>query len=197
MTKINSDKVTFVLNLSFRYYKLNHLKRSISLLLFLMWMPFTSQASDSITAYIFLLDECVICQSYTNTLNELYAEYGEEVSFIGVFPNFSSKPAKIEQWKTMHKIKFPTRTDYFKDLSRKLGAEIMPQIVLFNETTEEILYNGRIDDKFARIGKQRRVITTHEFADALEAIRNESSISIKVTQPIGCFINFEDQLSKK
>jgi len=162
-----------------------------------LFLPFHSlDAKDSISAYLFLLDDCVICQDYTPILNDLYEEYKNDVSFIGVFPNFSSKSHKIDAFREKYKIEFPLKTDYFKSLSHQFQATVTPEVVVFNHTTNTLLYQGRIDNKFVKIGKRRQVITSNEFQLVLEAIANGRSVNIEKTIPIGCFINYGDPISK-
>lgn len=153
-------------------------------------------ANDSLSLYLFLLDDCVICQDYTPTINRLHDKYGEQVSFIGYFPNFSSKKEKIATYKEKYKIDFPLHTDYFKMQAAKYGAEITPEVVLYNHTTQEIIYQGRIDNKFVKLGRRRNVVTSHELSDALEAATSNQPIVKNKTQAVGCYINYSDAISK-
>ena len=145
---------------------------------------------DSVSVYIFLHDACVISQNYTLMLNELAATFSsDELSFVGVFPDFSSKPDKIEAFREKYKITFPLKTDYFKTLTQKMGATITPEVVVFDHQQEEILYKGRIDNSYFRVGKRRTVTTTSELEDALRAITNGEPVAVKETPAIGCIIS--------
>lgn len=144
---------------------------------------------DSVTVYIFLHESCIISQYYTLTLKELHKTYtNEHLQFIGLFPNFSSRPENIEKFKETYQIPFTLKPDYFHQKKEPLGATVTPEVVVYNETIQKILYQGRIDDTYARVGQRKRVTTTSELKDALEAIQNGQSISISHTQAIGCFI---------
>jgi peroxiredoxin len=144
------------------------------------------------TLYIFLLDNCKICQSYTLKMNELYDEYHEMVEFIGVFPNIVSTQEKIDAYKEKYKVEYPLITDYDKALAKGLNATITPEVFLIDNNTEEVLYSGRIDDEFFRVGKRKQVVTSFELKDALEGLSKNEEISVKNTEAIGCFINFFD-----
>ena len=154
-----------------------------------------SMDSDSLTLYLFLSDECVITQYYVPTLNEIHAQYGDEVGMLAIFPNFSSKPSKIEGFYDKYGLTIPHRTDYYKDLSRKLGATITPEAILVDQQGK-ILYQGQIDNSYVRIGKRRRVVTTHDLSDALLSATNHQEIKAPKTEAIGCFINFRDKISR-
>lgn len=146
--------------------------------------------TDSISVYIFLHEECVISQYYTLPLKELHTQYANDnLQFVGVFPSFSSKKENIEAFKEKYKIPFLLKTDYFKTKTKLLDATVTPEVVVYNEHKKSILYRGRIDNTYFRVGKKRTVTTTSDLADALEAIANHQPIKIDKTQPIGCFIN--------
>lgn len=144
---------------------------------------------DSITVYIFLHESCVISQHYTRPLKEMYHEFANEnLQFVGVFPNFSSKPNKIEAFKATYNIPFTLKADYYHIKKELLGATVTPEVVVFNETKKEVLYKGRIDDTYARVGQKKRVTTTAELRDVLIAIANDQPIITMNTTAIGCFI---------
>ena len=145
---------------------------------------------QDITVYIFLHEDCIISQHYTVALKALYAEYGkEEVRFVGLFPNFSSKQKNIDRFREKYQIPFELKTDYFRTITDKYGATVTPEVVVIDELKGQILYKGRIDDTYFRVGKKRRVTTTSELKDALESIRNGTEILVTETTSIGCFIS--------
>ena len=152
----------------------------------------TSSYSDSITVYIFLLDECVICQNYMPELNRLYKEYGsDQIQFKGLFPNSSSRRKAISAYANKYDVGFDLKTDHYHRMTDKLNAKVTPEVVVYEERHEVVLYQGRIDNSFVRIGQRRRVITAHELADALQAITNDETIKLNKTDAVGCFINFK------
>lgn len=150
---------------------------------------------DSITVYLFLLDECRICQELAPEINSIYSTYGNEIGFIGLFPNFSSKKKGIDGFKEKYEIKFNTKTDYFKTQANRFEATILPEVILYNETQKKIIYRGAINDLFYSPGKRRQIVTKNYLKDALMASINGKQPAIKESQPIGCFINFNDPLN--
>lgn len=147
---------------------------------------------DSITVYVFLAEECIIGQYYTPLLRQLAGDYARHrITFVGLFPNFNSKPKKMAAFKKKYKIPFELKTDYFKTKTKKFGATVTPEVVVFNETKEAIIYKGRIDDAYARIGKRKRRATTSELKDVLNAIANDQPLPFEKTEAIGCFINMK------
>jgi len=155
------------------------------------------KAGDSLSLYLFLLDDCPICIQYTPTINELHESYGEQISFIGYFPNFSSKKHKIEDFRAKYNLQFPLYTDYFKDKARKFNAQVTPEVVLYNNRTEQVIYQGRIDNKFYKLGRRRHVVTEHDLKSAMEQALNNETVAVPYSEPIGCYINYSDNLTSR
>lgn len=147
---------------------------------------------DTVIVYVFMLENCVITQNYTLALRQMHETYAsEQIQFKGLFPNTFSTPQKITEFKKKYEISFLLTMDFDKEWTLKLGASVTPTAVVWNKTRDEVLYRGRIDDSYYRIGKRRTVTTTSELADALAAIVSGEEIRVKETKAIGCFINFK------
>lgn len=158
------------------------------LFLFLGTQSIVYSQTDSVTVYVFLREDCVISQNYTptlNRLNQIFSSYN--IDFVGLFP--STRDEQIELFRQKYEVIFPLQSDYFQIMTKKLGATVTPEVIVYNENSKEILYKGRIDDTYYRIGKKRTVTTTAELEDALKAIIAGKPVLIKETEPVGCFIN--------
>lgn len=144
---------------------------------------------DSVTVYLFFRIDCKICEYYTRDLEKLYEQYKEKnMSFVAVFPNFMDKPPAIERYCTKFGLPFPTKTDYSKRLTKKFKATVTPEVVVYNETKETILYQGRIDNTYYRLGRKRSVTTSSELATVLESHVNGENIEVVFERAVGCFI---------
>ncbi len=175
----------------------NMLAKGFFLLLYLTlsFQPIL-KGSDSLTVHLFLLDECKICRSYFPILNTLHTQYNNQgVGFIGYFPNFSSKKANIDQLRKVFGIPYPLKTDYFKGKAKHFGATVTPEVFLVREPEGEVIYRGRIDNSYARIGVKRGVVTTHDLDSAIKAALAGREIPVDSTNAVGCFINFNDMIN--
>ena len=155
------------------------------------------RSTDSLSLYLFLLDDCPICLNYTPLLNDLYDEYGTRISFQGYFPNFSSKQKKIDTFKETYHINFPLQTDYFKEQAKRWNAQVTPEVVFYNHTQNKIIYQGRIDNRFVKLGKRRNVVTKHELIDAIDKTLSMKEVITSYAEPVGCFINYSDHINRK
>ena len=177
------------------------MKLHLSIVFFMGFMTLASAQkklySDSITVNFFLLDECRICQYYGPIIKQIHTDFSsEQIIFNGYFPNFSYKKEQIALFKEEYALPFDLKTDYFKKQSKRYNLEVLPTVVIYDEREEKILYQGRIDNRFYGVGKQRQITTHNDLIAALEAITKQQAIEQKSTQPVGCFINFADNISR-
>lgn len=144
---------------------------------------------DSVTVYLFFRIDCKICEYYTLDLQKLYAAYNDKhTSFVAVFPNFMDKPKAIAIYKEKYGLPFPTKTDYFKKLTKKFEAKVTPEVVVFNETKETVIYQGRIDNTYYRLGRKRGVTTSSELETVLGQLKEGAAVTVENEVAIGCFI---------
>ena len=80
---------------------------------------------------------------------------------------------------------------YYHSTAKRFDAKVTPEVVVYDEDNEKVIYKGRIDNQFVRVGRRRQVLTSQELKDVLAALQNEESIEISSTDAIGCFIKYE------
>jgi hypothetical protein len=155
----------------------------------LMGLTIKAQQPDTIGVYIFLLEDCNISQAYTHRLADLQRRFDKDsIRFVGLFPNPLSDEKSVRAFQKKHQILFSLSTKGAAERARELGATVTPEVVVVRESSQTVLYQGRIDNMFERVGKRRRVVTSHDLELALEAIRANREVPVSRTQPIGCFI---------
>jgi thiol-disulfide isomerase/thioredoxin len=139
-------------------------------------------------AYVFLSDECPMCQGYAPVLNQLHADFSEKgVEIIGVFPNYYATDSSILAYKTEYNIQFKIQKDSAFSLTNRFKASITPQVFLEN-TEGSLLYAGQIDDAYFRAGKRRGMTSEHYLKAAIEAVLANKKPAISTTKSIGCVI---------
>lgn len=155
----------------------------------------SSEFEGRYTVYFFLLDECKICKEYGPELNDFHDEYGsDQIQFVGVFPNFASKKENIDNFKEKYNINFELKTDYFKKLSKKLDAQVLPEVFVYDNENDTVIYRGRIDDRYVSIAQRRRIIKQFDLKEVLHNISQGKEINSYRTEAVGCLINFNDNL---
>ena len=156
--------------------------------------PLRSQSydySDEIKVYFFLGEDCKICQYYSIELRSLYNSFHtDSIQFVGLFPNRYSSESGIQSFKEKYNIPFELKREYFQTKTKLFEVKVTPEVVVYDEVHQQILYKGRIDDSYVRVGKRKRVVQQKELRDALESVLDKMPILVNETTPIGCFITF-------
>jgi hypothetical protein len=149
---------------------------------------------DSLTVYVFLHDECLISQFYTLELTRLYNIYhSQKVGFVGYFPNLASTSEQIENFANEYQITFPLLPDYAKDLTRQFGIKVTPEVAVWDHRSDQMIYRGRIDDSYVRVGKRKTHPQNRDLVEIIDAwLLNETTGTLVQTQAIGCFISFTE-----
>lgn len=160
------------------------------LFLLLIGAKNTIAQTDSITVYIFLSETCPICQNQTLSLRDLNDKFvSKGIKIVGVFPNIEMSDAvSILKFKKKYKLNFEVQLDNSQLISSKLQATVTPQVFVVKNNTQEVLYEGKIDNSFERVGKRRQIITDFYLRDALLQITQNQCVTVKKTEPVGCFI---------
>jgi hypothetical protein len=109
-----------------------------------------------------------------------------------IHPHSGTTPERAATHARQFEIEVPIIVDHQQRITRRVGARVTPEVVVFTDSKGEAVYQGRIDNLYAGFGKKRAAATTRELADALQAIVDGQPIKIKKTEPIGCFVAFED-----
>lgn len=147
------------------------------------------RAEEHYSVYIFMAESCRICEYYSNQLQDLHAEYADETtSFYGVFPNKKSSESSVQKFKDKYELPFEMLLDKSQVITKKYDARVTPEVVVVEDHSQAIIYKGRIDDAYYRVGRRRQVTQTSELKDVLEALRSDQSSSIEWQEAIGCVI---------
>ena len=145
-------------------------------------------AEERLKAYVFLSDECPMCQGYAPILNQLAAYFqGKGVEIMGIFPNYYATDSSILAFKTEYHIDFQTIRDSNFIWTNRFKASITPQVFLENREGV-VLYNGQIDDAYFRAGKRRGTTSERYLKSAIEAVLANKKPDVSETKAIGCVI---------
>ena len=142
---------------------------------------------------VFMDTGCPIARYHTRTLRLLHEEYaGKGIRFTAIFPAANITEKSLQAY--VEKYKFPLKAilDPGQARARALKATIVPEVFVFDQN-EKLIYRGRIDDRFAAVGKRRPLTRTHDLADVLRALSASETIEPRKTKAIGCAITFRQK----
>ena len=143
-------------------------------------------APPGLTVYVFTTTDCPISNRYAPEIQRLAAKFGSKAHFVLVYPVPTDSPDMIRE----HKKKFAYAIDSVRDVDRQLlkltGVTVTPEVAVMRGS--QLLYRGRIDDRYIELGKDRPAPTQRDLESALIAAIAGKAIAVKQTQAIGCIL---------
>jgi hypothetical protein len=137
---------------------------------------------------VFVVPDCPISNAYLPELNRLHSDYGSRGVrwfLIQVDPQLSIEDAR--EHAREYRLRPPVVLDERHVWVRKVGATVTPEAAVLSPAGE-VLYLGRIDNRYPHLGKWRAQVTAHDLRDALDAILAGRPVPQPRTEAAGCDI---------
>lgn len=142
---------------------------------------------------IFTAIDCPIGNSYAPEFQRLYTEYAAQgVAFYAVQSDGNETPEHAQKYAADFGYRFPMILDSKQVLARRVGATTTPEAAVLSQAGE-LMYLGRIDDKYPSIGKSRYAATELDLRNAISAVLMKRPVHPDRTTPVGCSIVFADR----
>ena len=136
---------------------------------------------------VFLDTACPVATRYVPTLNELHFEAeARGVSLYGILSNPAVTWQASADFVDDFGVTFPVILDSAGDLALRLGPRVTSEAFVIS-TADRVVYRGRIDDRFAAVGKLRTRITSHDLQTVVDAMTAGRQPEPYETEAIGCF----------
>jgi peroxiredoxin len=133
----------------------------------------------------FIAAECPISNRYGPEINRLVADYlARGVVFYGVHSDPDISPTALRHAQD-YGFDFPALLDPAQTLAGKTGVILTPTAVILSPAGE-LLYRGRIDNRYLDFGKYRSAGVKPDLRLALEAVVDGKPVPEKFTKPVGC-----------
>jgi thiol-disulfide isomerase/thioredoxin len=143
-------------------------------------------AATKAIVLVFILPECPICNSYMPELKRLHAVFVDRgVSFALVHADSEVTEHQANKHAGEYQIAIPVVLDPRHEWVNRAGATIAPQAAVFSPAGQ-IVYLGRIDDRYVGLGKRRANVTSHDLRDAIEAVLGGQPVANARTEAVGC-----------
>jgi hypothetical protein len=145
-----------------------------------------NESDSAATVIIFTRSDCPISNRYAPTVKKLHAAYEPRgVRFYLVYVDPKEEAEEIRQHLKEFSYPCPGLRDSSHALVKLTGVTVTPEAVVF-DARRKIAYRGRIDDLYADYGQSRDEATTHELADAIEAVLFGKTVAQARTKAVGC-----------
>ncbi len=156
---------------------------------FLGVSPSVTAQADSFTVFLFLLEDCPITKAYTEEIKAIHETYaGGRIGFLGTFPNPITTDSSMGVFVARYGLPFPCIREEADVHARRFAVSVTPEVVVFDEARGQVVYQGRIDNLYERLGRRRPVVTQRELRDALDAVRQGKPVRTPRTSAVGCLL---------
>ena len=139
---------------------------------------------------VFAATDCPISNRYVPEIARLNKEFSSQgVRFWWVFPNASDNAHLVSQHNRDFTIHENSLLDVYQATTRRANATVTPEAAVFTADMREV-YQGRIDDRYLDIGRERPQAGHHDLELAISAALAGKSVPQPEGPPVGCSIVF-------
>jgi hypothetical protein len=141
------------------------------------------------TVFVFVRTDCPVSNRYApevRRLRESFERRGIAFWLVFVDPGESSEAIRA------HLREYEYGVEALRDSHHRLvelaGARVTPEAAVFSRD-RELLYRGRIDDRYSDFGQARPRATSRDLERALVAILSGEKPTFATTDAVGCYIS--------
>ena len=145
-------------------------------------------AAAKVRVFVFVRTDCPISNRYAPELKRLNSEFtARGVAFSIVYADPSETSGNIRHH--MQEYGFPGTAirDPGHMLVRRAQATITPEAAVFS-ATGELLYHGRIDNRYLELGKYTANPTRHDLEDSIAAALDGRPQPKASAPAVGCYL---------
>lgn len=149
--------------------------------------PFTAAGVPHVL--FFVSSDCPISNGYAPDVQRLCAQYGPRgVRCSLVYEDLDIDATAVRKHLDEYRYRgMSAAIDRDRTIAGRARASVTPEAVLI-DARGEIRYRGRIDNRYADLGKRRRVVTVHDLREALDAVLAGKRVPHPETTALGCHI---------
>jgi len=140
----------------------------------------------------FINSQCSISQAYLKDLNQLNQQARKQgLTFYGVIAEPNTPSNEVKAFAAQQGFDFPVIHDISGNLTNELEPRVLPETFVISKF-DDLLYHGRIDDRFTAQGKLKPGATSQDLNNAIAEISKGKKVSNARTAPVGCSLPARD-----
>lgn len=150
--------------------------------------PFDAPGTKA-TVLIFVATECPISNRYAPEIRRLEQKFAPSgVRFWLVYADPEASPTAIGEHLKAYTLTAQVLRDPKHELVGLSRVHVTPEAAVF-VPGPRLVYHGRIDDRYADLGKDRLEATQHDLERVVDAVVHGQPVPESVTRAIGCYIS--------
>ena len=140
------------------------------------------------TVLVFTTTDCPISNRYAPEINRLAAKFAGHARFMLVYPVPADDDARIRDHVEKFAYTMAWRRDADQTLTMEIGIRVTPEVAILDRN-RNVVYRGRIDDRYIAFGKDRPQPTVRDLERSLDALLAGKPVPVAQTQAIGCILS--------
>lgn len=149
------------------------------------WRPLEVKKGE-VAVMIVVLPDCPNANAYAPEINRIVGEFTPQgVRFTIVQADVDATDEDLRKHAADFGYKCPVIADRERVWVKRLGATYSPEAAVVS-AGGELLYLGRIDDRFPVLGKKRLEPTMRDLREALRAALQGRPVAAPRTRAVGC-----------
>jgi len=140
-----------------------------------------------VVVLIFVRRDCPVSARYAPVLQQIATQYAGSVQFWLVYPDKSESPETIRTYLTDYRYSIPALRDPQHALAKLGHVQITPEVAVFDRN-HQLIYDGRIDDRYVDLGRVRAAPTVNNLQDAIRAALAGTPVAKREVRGVGCYI---------
>lgn len=138
---------------------------------------------------IFVRTDCPISNRYAPVIRDLSHRFIKRgVSFWLVYLDPRQKKEEVRRHLRDYAYDLHVALDPKHALVRFAGVQVTPEVAVFSRQAQ-LLYRGRIDNRYVNFGQARLAPTRNDLELTLDAILSGRPVPQKTTPAVGCYIS--------
>ncbi|HEV3216945.1 MAG TPA: redoxin family protein [Vicinamibacterales bacterium] len=151
--------------------------------------PLQASPATKAVVLVFVSTECPYSNRSAPEIRRIHDVFEPKgVRFWLVYPNPADTTALIRAHLQAFGYPDIALRDARHDLVKLAGPTVTPEAAVF-DAKGNLVYLGRIDDRFVELGRERPVAGKHDLEDALASTLAGKRVAASTTQAFGCFIS--------
>lgn len=154
--------------------------------------PFEDPKTQAIVL-VFVATDCPIANAYQPKIAEIHNQFKNRgIQLLLIHPDRETTAAAAKAHAKEFHIETPIVLDTQLNIAKRAGAEVTPEAIVIERDKEVPVYRGAIDNQYAGYGKKRPVANRHYLVEAIENILATEAVAVPKTEPVGCFISWDN-----
>lgn len=142
-------------------------------------------SSSNPAVLIFVRTDCPIANRYAPEIERLYNAYASRVEYYLVYPDAGESADAIQKHLSDYRYTVPALRDPKHALVKMGKVHVTPEAAIFS-ARGELLYHGRIDNRYLSFGKAMNRPTRHDLENALRTALAGQPVMETSSPAIGC-----------